>query len=71
VPFETFWRRGIEQNDFRVVLIEIRHAAMLVALPFHHKDPFDRMLAAQALVEAIPIVSCDATLDPYLVRRLW
>jgi PIN domain nuclease of toxin-antitoxin system len=40
-------------------------------MPKHHKDPFDRLLIAQALVEAIPIVSVDAAFDAYGVTRLW
>ena len=39
--------------------------------PPHHKDPFDRLLIAQALVEGIPVVSADVALDPYGVTRLW
>jgi len=51
--------------------IEPRHTARLTALPFHHKDPFDRLLVAQAAVENIPIISNDATLDAYGIVRLW
>jgi len=40
-------------------------------MPFHHKDPFDRLLVAQAQVEEIPIVSDDLALDDYGVARLW
>jgi PIN domain nuclease of toxin-antitoxin system len=40
-------------------------------MPFHHRDPFDRVLVAQAMVEAIPIVSADPILDAYGVKRLW
>jgi PIN domain nuclease of toxin-antitoxin system len=40
-------------------------------LPFHHKDPFDRLLVAQATWENIPIVSADALLDMYGISRLW
>lgn len=43
----------------------------LVSLPFHHKDPFDRMLAAQCLVGQIPLVSGDGVFDPYGIQRLW
>jgi PIN domain nuclease of toxin-antitoxin system len=43
----------------------------LTTLPLYHRDPFDRLLVAQALVEAIPIISSDAQLDAYSVKRLW
>ncbi len=70
-PFETFFREGIEENAMTVLPIEIRHAAVLSCLPMHHKDPFDRMMISQAIAERIPIVSRDASLDAYGVRRLW
>lgn len=70
-PYEDFIDRGIHQNGFGILAIEPRHTAALIALPFHHKDPFDRLLIAQALVEGIPILSSDGVLDAYGVIRLW
>ena len=69
--FDDFMQRGIEGNDFEILPIETRHASKLSTLPYHHGDPFDRMLIAQALVEAIPIVSVDGQFDHYGVQRLW
>ena len=43
----------------------------LETLPFHHRDPFDRMLAAQALAERLTVVSADETFDAYGVARVW
>ena len=40
-------------------------------LPGPHRDPFDRMLAAQALARDLPVVSADAVLDAYGIRRIW
>jgi len=40
-------------------------------LPFHHRDPFDRLLIAQATAEQMPIVSAGAAFDAYGVTRLW
>jgi PIN domain nuclease of toxin-antitoxin system len=40
-------------------------------MPFHHKDPFDRMLIAQASYEGIPIVSADEQFDAYRIKRIW
>ena len=40
-------------------------------LPSHHKDPFDRLIAATALVEGLPLVSADPAFDAYGVTRLW
>ena len=69
--YDEFMNRGITGNDFEILPIEVRHAATLTALPFHHKDPFDRMLVAQAKVEQIPIVSIDSALDAYGITRVW
>src|SRR5437660_621834 len=55
-PYDDFMRRGIEGNDFEILPIEPRHTSLLTTLPLHHRDPFDRLLIAQAMVEAIPIV---------------
>lgn len=70
-PYDDFMARGIAGNDFEILPIEIRHTSLVTTLPFHHRDPFDRLLVAQAQVERIPIVSIDVALDPYGVTRLW
>ena len=71
VPFEAFFQEGIEGSDMAILPIEVRHAAVLSSLPMHHKDPFDRMMISQAIVEQIPIVSADSALDAYGVQRWW
>jgi PIN domain nuclease of toxin-antitoxin system len=63
--------RGIVGNYFAVLPIEPRHCERTIALPLHHKDPFDRLLAAQALAEGIPLVSADVVFDQYGVQRMW
>jgi PIN domain nuclease of toxin-antitoxin system len=70
-PYEDFMNRGIAGNGFVILPMESRHTAALVNLPFHHRDPFDRLLIAQALVEKIPLVSGDPTLDAYAITRIW
>jgi len=70
-PFEVFMERAIVENSLTVLPITVKHAAALTALPFHHRDPFDRLLAAQAIVEGIPIVSADLTFDAYGLNRVW
>ena len=39
--------------------------------PMHHRDPFDRRIAAQALAEDLSVIRVDPALDPYGVRRIW
>jgi PIN domain nuclease of toxin-antitoxin system len=70
-PYGTFMARELATNDFGILPIEPRHAAILTDLPFHHRDPFDRLLVAQAISEQIPLVSGDPALDAYPVTRLW
>jgi PIN domain nuclease of toxin-antitoxin system len=70
-PYEAFMQRGIFGNGFEILPIELKHTAVLTTLPFHHRDPFDRLMIAQAMVEQMPIVSGDPALDAYSVRRLW
>ncbi len=70
-PYQAFMEHQIATNDFRILPIELPHTALLTTMAHHHKDPFDRLLAAQALAERIPIISADVVLDPYGVTRLW
>jgi PIN domain nuclease of toxin-antitoxin system len=51
--------------------INLEHAAAVEALPWHHRDPFDRMLLAQAAVEGAALVSHDQALAPYGVTLVW
>jgi PIN domain nuclease of toxin-antitoxin system len=69
--YELFMQRGIEGNGFEILPIEPKHTAALTMMPFHHRDPFDRLLIAQATVEQIPIVSGDPAFDAYSITRLW
>ncbi len=69
--YDDFMQRGIVGNDFEIIAIEPDHTSVLTTLPLRHKDPFDRLLIAQAMVEAVPIISADPVLDKYPVTRLW
>jgi PIN domain nuclease of toxin-antitoxin system len=64
---------GVQAIPLRMGLlpIELGHLAPVATLPGHHRDPFDRLLIAQATVEGVPIVSADAAFDAYGVTRLW
>jgi PIN domain nuclease of toxin-antitoxin system len=70
-PYDDFMQKGIVGNDFEILHIEPKHTSILTTLPLHHRDPFDRLLIAQAMVEAIPIVGKDAASDAYGIARLW
>jgi PIN domain nuclease of toxin-antitoxin system len=71
LPYEDFFRGAINDNGFRVLAIEPRHTAALTTMPYHHKDPFDRLIIAQVIVENVSVVSVDSNFDAYGVTRLW
>lgn len=58
-------------NQIRRLPIENEHCARVGTLPFHHRDPFDRMLIAQAMTEDLVILSRDAAIGEYPVTRIW
>jgi PIN domain nuclease of toxin-antitoxin system len=58
-------------NAVQWLPIEMPHCAELTKLPFHHRDPFDRMLIAQARVEDLQVLSRDVRLSDYDIGRLW
>jgi len=70
-PYEDFIDIGLNQYGFQILSILPAHTAQLIGLLFHHKDPFDRLLVAQAIVEHISIISSDTVLDAYGITRLW
>ena len=69
--FSAFFDRQVADNDITLLPITLKHAATVASLPFHHRDPFDRLLIAQALCEGISVVSADQMFDGYSVRRIW
>jgi len=62
---------AITNAGFVSLLIAINHGERAGGLPLHHKDPFDRMLIAQALAESLTLVSNERLFDRYGVARLW
>ena len=71
LPLDRFVSEHLGANQFALLPIELDQVARLTALPFHHRDPFDRLLAAQALHEGLTIVSADPVFRKYRVKRLW
>jgi PIN domain nuclease of toxin-antitoxin system len=71
--YEDFVDVCLNRYRFRLLPIEPIHTILLAAMPFPpgHKDPFGRLLIAQAIVEGLPIISVDAAFDAYPVRRIW
>jgi PIN domain nuclease of toxin-antitoxin system len=67
---ERYVQEKIEQG-YHVLPVSWEHAARVEQLPWHHRDPFDRLLAAQALVEGCPVVTRDRVFKKYGVDMMW
>ncbi len=63
--------RQQQVNELQILPIELSHIYALEGLPSHHRDPFDRILIAQSIVENIPLLSIDMVFDSYPVQRVW
>lgn len=61
----------IGRQDFEGLSISVRHARLAGLLPGKHRDPFDRMLIAQAQIEGLPLVSIEPLFDHFGIRRIW
>src|SRR5271165_3954129 len=65
------WMNKMVEEGFLELPIDTSHAIRAGLLPLHHKDPFDRVLVAQAQATGWPIISTDSVFDTYGVRRIW
>jgi len=70
-PLERFIPAQIAENHFEQLPISIAHVSRVADLPFHHRDPFDRLLIAQALEEDLDVVTADTVFTRYGVHRVW
>jgi PIN domain nuclease of toxin-antitoxin system len=68
---EKAFERKLKENDIGLLTITIAHTQATRSLPFHHRDPFDRMLIAQAMTEKLTLVSADAEFTKYPIKLLW
>ena len=71
VPFQEYIAQKLSLEDFNLLNINLDHLNAIVTMPFHHKDPFDPLLIAQAMVEGMPILSKDSAFDAYSINRIW
>jgi len=69
IPFKEL-ETYLENNNFIILDYNFSHLKELLTLPFHHSDPFDRLIIAQALVEELTIISQDKWFDSYPVKLL-
>lgn len=70
-PLAEIVANQITTNALELLSIELHHIYALSDMPLHHRDPFDRLLIAQAIIEELPIASIDEAFDPYNITRIW
>jgi PIN domain nuclease of toxin-antitoxin system len=68
---DRFLPEQLAANGFQPLPIDLKHCARVATLPFHHRDPLDRLLVAQALEEGLSIVTADPVFAKYGVKRVW
>jgi PIN domain nuclease of toxin-antitoxin system len=69
--YERFIPQQISSNNIEVLAISLEHVSLIAKMPLHHRDPFDRILIAQAIAEKTRIISADTSFDLYEVNRHW
>lgn len=70
-PFDRLFPEQLDFNRIEILDITADSLIKLTTLPFHHRDPFDRLIIAQALVEELPIIGADTAFDAYGISREW
>ena len=70
-PVGKFLEEHLPVNRIELLTITFADLTRVESLPFHHRDPFDRLIAAQALERDLAIVSADRAFDEYGVKRIW
>ena len=70
-PFEQLFPEELYFNNIELLDTTVDSLIRLNTLPFHHRDPFDRLIIAQGLVEELPIIGVDTAFDAYGISREW
>jgi PIN domain nuclease of toxin-antitoxin system len=70
-PFRALIPRELVANEIGLLSISPKHLSVVAELPLHHRDPFDRLIIAQAMIEGIPVVSHDGDFPQYPVQIVW
>ncbi len=71
IPFRPWIDDAIQRFDLEIIPLTLDAIETQIGLPWHHRDPFDRCLIAQAMTENIEIISSDTQLDHYPIKRVW
>ena len=70
-PFKKLFPEQLHFNRIEILDITVDNLIKLTTLPFHHRDPFDRLIIAQALVEELSVIGADTIFDTYGINREW
>ncbi|MEA1923452.1 MAG: type II toxin-antitoxin system VapC family toxin [Pseudomonadota bacterium] len=68
---ESFVKQACIRHQLTLTSPSLSHVCMVKKLPFHHKDPFDRLLIATSVVENIPLISADRKIALYAINTIW
>ena len=70
-PFNTLFPSQLDNNSIEILGITVEHLEVVCNLPFHHRDPFDRLIIAQSHTEQMPVISRDTMFSSYGIKREW
>ena len=71
MPVEELVDKNRQENNINLLPIDLTHISYLEQLPAHHKDPFDRIIIAQAIIEGLTVVTVDHAFADYSVPKIW
>ncbi len=71
LPYRQWMDQAVADLDLTILPVTIEYAQKQISLPNHHKDPFDRLIIAQGLVEGVHVACADPVFDHYGITRLW
>jgi PIN domain nuclease of toxin-antitoxin system len=71
LPLKKFIEEHIVGNGIKLLEIKVNHLLEIEKLPFHHHDPFDRLIISQSIAESIPIITSDTNFDDYDIKVIW
>ena len=71
LPYRQWMAKAIADLSLSILPITVDYADVQAGLPQHHRDPFDRLIVAQAIVEGISVIRADPQLDAYGITRIW
>jgi PIN domain nuclease of toxin-antitoxin system len=69
--FDLFIPEKLEENEIEILHVTFCHLSEMIKLPFHHRDPFDRLIIAQSVSENLPLIASDRIFREYSIDIIW